>query len=131
MDGLTHSENRRYEILKRESEINNLQNSRNQSAIVAGLCLLGAVASFHLGGQDINVVIQHELEALYSWEAIGQYLKDLGPITTLLTVSASSFFSQYLKDSKKLKQARQDFENLNAAIGNINDLGGNENAKSR
>jgi hypothetical protein len=81
----------------------------------------------------MSQVLQHELNAIYSWEALGQYLQDLGPMTTLLAAGAGGFIAKYFKNSRKFKQAQQEFEDFNASLENTNtnELGGNENAKSR
>ena len=77
--------------------------------------------------------MQQELNAVYSWEALGQYIQNLGPFTTLLSLSAGGFISKYFKHSKKFKQAQNEFIDLNNSLENITieELEGNENVKSR
>ena len=126
-------ENRKFSILQRERAMNDAQKAKNRSAILAGICILGAAAAVYFNGQDMSQVLQHELNAIYSWEALGQYIRDLGPMTTLLAAGAGGFIAKYFKNSKKLKQAQNEFVDFNASLenANVNDLGGNENAKSR
>ena len=126
-------ENRKFTILQRERAMNDAQRAKNRSAILAGVCILGAATAVYFNGQDMQQVLQHELNAIYSWEALGQYLQDLGPITTLLAAGAGGFIAKYFKNSKKFKQAQNELIDFNASLENVNtnELGGNENAKSR
>lgn len=125
------NEKRKFSILKRERAMSDAQKAKNKSAIMAGICILGAAVAIYFNGQDINTVVQHELSAIYSWEALGQYFQDLGPMTTMLAASAGAFVAKYFKNSKKLKQIQNEFIDFNASLENTQTLGGNENAKSR
>lgn len=98
-------ENRKFKILQMETVMNDAQKAKNKAAIMAGLCILGASVAVYFNGQDMNTIIQHELNSIYSWQALGQYIQDLGPLTTLLSASAGSFIVKYFNNSKKLKQA--------------------------
>lgn len=126
-------EKRKFTILQRERAMNEAQKGKNRSAIMAGICILGAAVAVYFNGQDVNQVLQHELNSIYSWEALGQYIQDLGPLTTLLSAGAAGFIAKYMKHSKKFKNAQHEFEDFNASLENTNveELGGNENAKSR
>ena len=126
-------EKRRFTILQRQRAIDDAQRRRTRAGIMAGLCILGASAAIYFSGQDINQAIQHELSAIYSWESLVQYLKDLGPLTTLLSAGAGGFISKYFKQTRKLRDAQHEFEDFNASLEGIvaQELGGNENAKSR
>lgn len=122
---------RTFSILKRERQMNDAKRSKNKAAIMAGICILGASVAFYFNNQDLSAVISHELNAIYSWEALGQYLNDLGPLTTLLSVGAAGFISKYLKNSKKLKQAQNDFEDFNNSLENEQIKGDDYDAKTR
>lgn len=124
-------ENRKFIILQRERAMSDAQKAKNRSAIMAGLCILGAAVAVYFNGQDINTVLQHELNSIYSWQALGQYLQDLGPLTTLLSAGAGGFIAKSFKDSRKFKQVQNEFIDFNASLENTQTLGGNENAKSR
>lgn len=143
-------EKRRFTILQRERAMNDAQRAKNRSAILAGVCILGAAVAVYFNGQDINQVLQHELNAIYSWEALGQYLQDIGPMTTILAAGAGTFFAKYLKNSRKFKKAQQEFVDFNASLENAeeqevmhanngpagpkinpNELGGSDSVKSR
>lgn len=119
----------RYTILKKETEIDDKRRARNRSAIGAGLCILGAAAALQFGGQDPSIVIQQELEAIYSWQELGQYIQNLGPVVSTLSACAGAFIVQCFHRSEKFRQARNDLININNSIENV--LGGEENAKSR
>lgn len=122
---------RTFSILKRERQMNDAKRVKNKAAIMAGICILGASVAFYFNNQDLSAVISHELNAIYSWEALGQYLNDLGPLTTLLSVGAAGFISKYLKNSKKLKQAQNDFEDFNNSLENEQIKGDDHDAKAR
>lgn len=122
---------RTFSILKRERQMNNAKRAKNKAAIMSGICILGASVAFYFNNQDLSAVISHELNAIYSWEALGQYLNDLGPLTTLLSVGAAGFISKYLKNSKKLKQAQNDFEDFNNSLENEQIKGDDYDAKTR
>ncbi|MEG2232959.1 MAG: hypothetical protein RRY16_03255 [Bacilli bacterium] len=124
-------EKRKFTILQRERAMNDAQKAKNCSAIMAGICILGAAVAVYFNRQDINQVLQNELNAIYSWDTLGQYIQDLGPLTTLLTAGTGAFMAKYIKHSKKLKQAQNEFVDFNASLENEQILGGNENAKSR
>ena len=122
---------RTFSILKRERHMTDAKRAKNKAAIMAGICILGASVAFYFNNQDLSAVISHELNAIYSWEALGQYLNDLGPLTTLLSVGAAGFISKYLKNSKKLKQAQNDFEDFNNSLENEQIKGDDYDAKTR
>ena len=126
-------EKKKFTILQRERAMNEAQKSKNRSAIMAGICILGAAVAVYFNGQDVNQVLQHELNAIYSWKSLGQYIQDLGPLTTLLAAGAGGFIAKYMKHSKKLKRAQHEFQDFNFSLENtkVEELGGNENAKSR
>ena len=73
--------------------MNEAQNIKNKSSLMAGICILGAIVAAYFNGQDMNQVLQTELNSIYSWRALGHYLQDLGPITTLLSAGAAGFIS--------------------------------------
>lgn len=83
-------EKRKFTILQRERAMSEAQKGKNRSAIMAGLCILGAAG-------------------------------------------AGGFIAKYFKHSRKFKQARNEFIDFNNSLENVNaeELGGNENAKSR
>lgn len=123
------NEKRKFSILKREKAMDDIQKAKNRSAIMAGICILGATVAVCFNGQDLHEVLQHELSALYSWESLGQYFRDLGPLTTVLSVGAGGFITKYFKNSMKLKQAQNEFINFNNSLENEQTLGGKGYAK--
>ncbi len=126
-------EQRRYEILQRETILNNERRARARAAMSAGACILGAAAAVWFGGVDLQQAVQHEVQAIYSWEALGQYLSDLGPVTTLLAACTGGFLANYASHSRKMREAQQQLENMNAAMtmDSGEELGGDSSAKSR
>ncbi len=126
-------EGRRFTILQRERTMGEEHRAKTRAAIVAGLCILGAAAGVIFNNQDPHLVIQHNLQSIYSWEALVEHLKDIGPLTTLLVAGAVGFIAKYFKHDKKFKDAQHQLEDLNASLENVNneELGGNENARTR
>ena len=111
-------ENRRFTILQRERAMSEAQRNRNRSAIMAGVCILGAAAAVYFNGQDVNQILQEELNAIYSWEALGQYLKDLGPLATYLSACTGGFIAKHMRDSRKYKKLQNEFIDFNASLEN-------------
>mgnify|MGYP004689837485 CR=1 FL=1 len=126
-------EQRKFTILQRERAMNNEQIAKNRSALLAGACLIGACVSVYFNDVNMQQVIQHELNSIYSWQALGQYLSDLGPLTTLLSASAGGFIAKYFQHSRKFKDIQNQFIDMNNSLSqeNVQELGGQENAKSR
>ena len=126
-------EGRRFTILQRERAVSDAQRARVRAAIMAGICMLGAAAAIIFNGQDPNVVIQHELQSIYSWDALVQYFQDLGPAVTLLSTGAVGFVARYLRHSRRFRDAQHQIEDFNASLerDNAEELGGNENARTR
>ena len=119
-------EKRKFTILQRERAMSEAQKGKNRSAFMAGACILGAAVAVYFNGQDPNQVIQHELNSIYSWESLGKYMQDLGPLTTLLSVATAGFISKYCKYSKKFQDIKHQFEDYNASLEKDNSqaLGG-------
>lgn len=126
---LEMEEQRKFTILQRERVMNEAQRGKNRSALMAGICMLGAATALYFKNIDTTAVIQHELEALQSWK-----LQDLGPLTTVLAAGAGGFIGKYFKYSKKFKKAQNGFIDMNNSMmiqSSQDSLGGEENAKSR
>lgn len=129
IDDLTRmkKEDRKFTILRRERAMNDAATRRNRSAILAGLCILGAgAAAYFSGGQDIQQLVQEEIAALSSWEAAKQYIHDIGPLATGLAASAAAFFTRYLRNSRRLRDLRNESIDFNDSLE-----GGNENVRAR
>lgn len=109
-------EERKFTILQKERAMTDAQKAKNRAAIMAGVCILGAATATHFNGQDIHLVLQHELNALYSWDTLGQYIRDLGPLTTLLSIGAGGFIVKYFKNAKKLNHATDEFIDFDNVI---------------
>lgn len=124
-------EDRKFTILQRERAMSDAQKAKLKSALIAGGCFLGASINSHFSGLNFNTVMQQQLELAYSWDTLGAYVKDLGPMTTMLTVSGAVFFAKYFADSNKFKKAQNEFIDFNASLENTETLGGNENARTR
>ena len=125
-------ENRKYEILKRERAVSEAERSRNRATMFAGLCILGTLAAGLLTGNDINQLVQDELNILKgSWESLGNYFKNLGPLADALGLCAIAFGGKIGIFERKLRNARLDLEDYMSSLEETNELGGNENARTR
>lgn len=129
-------EERVFEILQLERDMNDTDIERRNSAIVAGLMILGAAAAYMTTGADMQQTIQHELEALRHFgeiEPFITYLQDLGPLTNLLTFGSAGFILKYLRVSKRFKELQNKFEDFIRSLENEkeNVFGGNDNARTR
>ncbi len=108
---------RKFTIASIRRDMNDYEKSKNHSAVMAGICILGAAAAAYFYNQDTTQVVSNELDAIYSLNVVGQYIKDIGPVTTLLSAGALGFVSKYLIDSVKLKNAQEQFRSLLQYIG--------------
>ena len=129
-------EERVFEILQLERDMNDTDIERRNSAIVAGLMILGATAAYMTTGADLQQTIQHELEALRHFgeiEPFITYLQDLGPLTNLLSFGSAGFIVKYLRVSKRFKELQNKFEDFIRSLENEkeNVFGGNDNARTR
>lgn len=109
-------EDRKFTILQRERAMTDAERARTRSAVLAGMCILGAAATIYFSGQDVTQVLQNEVKAIYSWEALAQYIKDLGPLKTLLTSAAGVFVARYFRNSRRLRQAQNEFIDFNSSL---------------
>ena len=126
-------EQRKFTILQRERAMSEESRKKTTSSILAATCILGAGVAMHFSGMNPNDVIQHELSAIYSWESLGQYIQDLGPMVTLLSAGAGGFIAKAFKHHRKYKDAQHQFEDMNASLQNREGLEMEEqnNAKAR
>ena len=108
---------RKFTISNIRKDMNNYEKEKNRSAVMAGLCILGAAAAAYFHNQDATQVVSNELNSLYSLDVIGQYIDNIGEVTTLLSAGALGFVAKYLVDSKKLKKAQQQLQNLMNYVG--------------
>ena len=131
-DDVLLTEQRSFTILHRERVVNKEERARNRSALFAGACTLATAVSVYFQGADPTQVIQHELQALTSWNAFGQYLNDLGPITTLLASAAGGFVAKWFHHSRRFREAQEELNEIHNIIEeHDNELGGNNNARTR
>ena len=111
-------EQRKFSILQRERTMTEESRKKTISSIIAATCILDAGVALHFNGLNPNEIIQHELGAIYSWESLGQYFQDLGPMVTLLSATAGGFIAKAFKHNKKYKDAQHQFEDMNVSLQN-------------
>lgn len=122
-------ENRRFTILQRERTIDNLKKSKNRSAMIAATLVLSELAIALVSEQSNYQLWLNKIHLSNSW--MNNLVLDVGPLLALISISAGVFMANYFRNSKKLKQAQEEFIDFNASLENTQDLGGNDNAKSR
>lgn len=105
-------EGRHLTIVRKERAIDETKKAKNRSAILAGIFFMGTAASILVGGQDVSQVLQHELNALYSWDGLKQYINDLGPLTTTLTAGVVAFSIKYVNNAKKLEKLKNELSDF-------------------
>lgn len=118
-------------VVKLNRQLDPVTIAKNRAAIMAGICILGAAVNIHFNGADINTVVQHEIEALQSWEALGQYLQDLGPLNTILIAGSAGFFNRYLKERRLEKEQKVYASMSTDDIKNNYGMDGESNVSSR
>lgn len=122
-------ENRRFSILRRERAITTAQRARTRSGVLAGACILGAVASSLFNGIDVSQAIEQEINALSSWGALGQYFQTLGPLKTLMFTGAGLFISRYILDSRRIRRLREEQVDFESSLED--NIEGNTNVRTR
>lgn len=106
---------RRFEIINRERQLDDSRKKQTRSLIFAGLCILGATAAIYFNPTNPDEVIKNEVQAIYSWEAAVEYIKDLGPLVSLLSAGTAGFIAKYIKQEAKEKQIQGELDDLNTA----------------
>lgn len=120
---------RRFNIIRRERAVSDSQRARNRDAFLAATMILATIASIKFNQNlDVQQLLQHEMNALYSWQSFLQYIQDLGPLTTLLTASSVGLVSRFTRRNRELRQARQELQDYTRVYGE--ELGGN-NGRTR
>lgn len=109
------NERRNFEILQRGRALDDASRARNRSAIAAGLCFLGAASLVIFSGKDAGEVLQHEVNAIYSWQSLGQYLQDLGPATTILSAATGGFIARYFQNSRRIRRLQNEHDDMDRA----------------
>lgn len=81
-------------------------------AIASGVCFAGLVAAIHFSGIDMNQAIQTEIQALYSFDALKDYLKTITPAMWGTMAATAVSYSKYIKHNKKYKSANEEFYDM-------------------
>lgn len=105
-------EGRRFWIIQRHRALNEAEKKQIVSGICAGLCFLGLSAAIFFNPAEANRVLQDEIKMIYSWEAVVQYFKDIGPLETLLAAGAGTFIATYLRSKKEAKKIQGELEDF-------------------
>ena len=85
-----------------------LKHAKNRAGFIAGLCILGSVASHILIDEDLNNQIQERLSSLTSWKGLEQLIKGTNPVANFLSIGAAVFIAKYGLKSRKLKNMESD-----------------------
>ena len=81
-------------------------------AITSGICFAGLMAATHFSGIDPNQVIQTEIQALNSFDALKEYLAYFTPAMWGALIATATSFSKYIKHKKKYDDANQEFYDM-------------------
>ena len=126
-----HRQERRFNILQRERLANN---EMNRYMLMTGGCILGVGAAIYFN-QNMDIqqlyqqLMQQQLNALFSWESLLQYFEQLGPLISLLGVSAGAYLARAGISFGRRQQARRELRDFDTMYGE--NLGGNNNARTR
>lgn len=85
---------------------------KHKKAMIAGMCILGAVSTCMLTGCGVNEAVSNDLNSLVS--NVGNFFENID-IGSVVAVAAAGFIGGYLNNKDK----------------NKNKDGGNDNAKTR
>ena len=125
-------EGRTFEILQRERQMAETANQATTAAVAAGVLIIGTAASIYMGGNTAQI-IQDNINSLYSWPGVVQYLQDLGPLSTMLTACSAACVARAIRLTGRLRRLRDEFIDFNAALEQPNGYedGGVNNARTR
>ncbi|MBQ9319145.1 MAG: hypothetical protein IJR82_05905 [Bacilli bacterium] len=116
---------RKFKILKIERAINKAQQEKKDSAMMAGFCIFGIVASLYFNGQDFNQLIHQNI---YTLEGLTQFIHNSGSVATFFYAGAGSFIANYFRNSHKLRKAKKQLEMYSS---NNDDFSNSNNPKIR
>jgi hypothetical protein len=112
-----------YEILQRKRLFDEARKRKIRNAVLSGLCLLGAIASFKFKNPDTDKVLKDEANSINSWPALVEYAEDIGPLTSFLVGASAGFFFNYTKNKKLVKKYKGQIDDYLEAQNDINSLG--------
>ena len=124
-------EGRRFEILHRERELNAESRRRNVCIAMAAVALAGACIGIYFSGVDKQQMLDLEIKSLTSWSSFVEYIKNLGTLPTLLTAGTVVLAGSAGRHARRVDDIRGELEDYNASLENNNELGGEDNARSR
>lgn len=132
-------EQKKFEILKRQTQIEHSQRDRHRFAMFTGLCFLGAAASLFAKNPELldfqsgefGRLFQVELDSLFSYEALLDYFKELGPGTVIFTGGSVNFLRKYFKSNKKICELQREIDMINENFPDEYQIDDEENIRTR
>lgn len=100
---------RRIKIKVIQDTLTEEQKKKRGYAIASGVFFAGALAAVHFSGMDPDQVIQAEMQALNSFDALKEYLSYFTPAIWGALIAAVGSLSQSIKHKKRYKEADKEF----------------------
>ena len=119
---------RHFTIVAKEKELDQAASRRGRNAVMAGACIMAAAGAALL--HDANIMVSVE-QMLSSWEGFAQTFIDMGPISNVLTASASLFMARYFRRTREYHKIENQIQNLNDAYDESLIKGEDNDARSR
>lgn len=119
---------RHFTIVAKEKELDQTASRRGRNAVMAGACIMAAAGAALL--HDANIMVSVE-QMLSSWEGFAQTFIDMGPISNVLTASASLFMARYFRRTREYHKIENQIQKLNDAYDESLIKGEDNDARSR
>ena len=119
---------RHFTIVAKEKELDQAASRRGRNAVMAGACIMAAAGAALL--HDANIMVSVE-QMLSSWEGFAQTFIDMGPVSNVLTASASLFMARYFRRTREYHKIENQIQNLNDAYDESLIKGEDNDARSR
>ena len=130
---------KKFEILKRQMQLEHCQRDRQRFAMFTGLCFLGAAASLIAKNPELldfqsgefDRLFGVEFNALFSYESLFDYFKELGPGTVVFTGGSVNFLRKYFRTNRKICELQREIDIINENFQEEYLMDGEANARTR
>ena len=109
-------EQRRFEILQRERAVTREEKNRRNFAIIAGTSFLATSLLVMNNSIDSSIIMQYEMESLYSFESLRKYYNDLGPATILALTTSLVSMMRSIRSNIRLRRLRDEQEDFSNSL---------------
>lgn len=97
-----------YEMERRKTIIMNAQAKQKKYAVLTAICMTCAIITAHSRINELNKSAKDVLEDIQSWDTTIEYVNDLGPVPTILTLLTAYNTLQYVRNMEKVKRVDRD-----------------------